>query len=111
MAHNIVQLDANMDIDGERAFEATFAPTAVDEILLEFDPKHSGPAVIHLSNDSGGRKEIHPTPQRGREGRMSAHFAHDAAAGTWSKLRVSMLRGVKAKLIKVKLIAKAPASA
>src|SRR5687767_7050284 len=108
MAHNIVQLDANVDIDGEHAFEKTFPATAVDEIMLEFGPKHTGPPLIVLSNDAGVKKEVHPTPLRGREGRFSAHFAHES--GTWSSVRVTMLRGMKGKLVKVKIFAKTPGS-
>jgi hypothetical protein len=93
MPRNIVELEANQDVDGERAYEGAFAPVTVDELMLEFDPKH------------GGRKEVHPAPLRGREGRFSAHFSHDGAA--WSKVRVSMLRGAKGRLLKVKLVAKA----
>jgi hypothetical protein len=105
MSRNIVELEANQDVDGERAFERTFSPVVVDELMLEFDPKHTGPPLVVLSNDAGAKKEIHPAPQRGREGRFSVHFAHEGVA--WSKVRVSMLRGAKAKLVKVKLIAKA----
>lgn len=106
MARNIVELEANQDIDGERAFEREFPAVAIDELMLEFEPKHTGPPLVVLSNDAGVRKEIHPAAQRGREGRFSVHFAHEA--GTWSKVRVSMLRGTKGKLLKVKLVAKSP---
>jgi hypothetical protein len=105
MPRNIVELEANQDVDGERAYEGAFAPVSVDELMLEFDPRHSGPPLVVLSNDAGGRKEVHPTPLRGREGRFSTHFSHDGTA--WSKVRVSMLRGAKGRLLKVKLVAKA----
>jgi hypothetical protein len=72
----------------------------VDELMLEFEPKHSGPPLVVLSGGAGA-KEIHPTPLRGREGRFAAHFK---PAETCTSLRVSMLRGVKGKLVKVKLI-------
>jgi hypothetical protein len=104
MSRNIVELEANQDVDGERAFERAFTPVAVDELMLEFDPKHSGPPLVVLSNDAGAKKEIHPSAQRGREGRFQAHLPHDGV--TWSKVRVSMLRGAKGKLLKVKLVAK-----
>jgi hypothetical protein len=108
MARNIVEIEANADVDGQRAFERSFAATSIDEVMLEFDPKHSGPPIVVLSNDAGAQKEIHPSPNRGREGRFSAHLPHDTS--TWSKVRVSMARGAKAKLLKVKLVAKTPGS-
>jgi hypothetical protein len=105
MAKNIVELEANQEIDGERAFEASFSPVGVDELMLEFDPKRSGPPVVVLSNDSGARKEVHPLAQRGRDGRFAAHFPHDGSV--FSKVRVTMARGAKARLVKVKLVARA----
>jgi hypothetical protein len=106
MSRNIVDLEANADIGGEVAFERTFPPVSVDELMLEFDPKKNGPPLVVLTNESGVTKEIHPSPQRGREGRFMAHFPHEA--GTWSKVRVSMLRGSKGRLVRVKIIAKTP---
>jgi hypothetical protein len=101
---NIHEIEANQQVDPTTAFESTFAPLAVDELLLEFDPKHSGPPLVTLSNDAGATKEVHPLPQRGREGRFSAHTE---GSGTWSKIRVALApRGHKAKLVRIKLIAK-----
>jgi hypothetical protein len=100
MSGNILELPANKAIDGADAFEATFAPHAVDELMLEFDPKHSGPPLVVLGL-AGGPKEIHPTPLRGREGRFAVHFR---PAETCTSVRVSMLRGTKGRLVKIKLI-------
>jgi hypothetical protein len=97
---NIVELQANQAIDGAAAFEATFPAHVVDELMLEFDPKHSGPPLVVLSGGAAP-KEVHPTPLRGRDGRFAVHFK---PGETCTSVRVSMLRGVKGKLIKVKLI-------
>ena len=97
---NIVEFEANKSIDGTEAFVANFASHVVDELMLEFEPKHSGPPLVVLTGGAG-TKEIHPTPLRGRDGRFAVHFRPPE---TCSSLRVSMLRGVKGKLVKVKLI-------
>jgi hypothetical protein len=107
MAGNIVELVANQNVDGQNAFTQSFAPTAVDELLLEFDPKHSGPPIVKLSGEGGAAKEIHPLPQRGREGRFSAHLGGDAK---WSSLSVTMARNTKGRLVKVRLIVKSHAA-
>jgi hypothetical protein len=105
---NIVELPANQEIDGTKAFEASFSPLAVHEVLLEFDPKHSGPPLCRFSNEQGGTQELHMLPQRGRDGRFSNHVAGGAK---WSKVSVTTLRNVKARLVKVKLIGKVEAPA
>jgi hypothetical protein len=108
MSRNIVELQANKDVSADSPFEATFPPVDVDEILLEFDPKHSGPPLIVLSNSGGATKEVHPMPQRGREGRFVARFPNETTQ--WSAIRVGMLRGKRGRLVKVKLVAKTAGS-
>lgn|GEM_PF-2299845 len=104
MSRNILEIEAHKEITPTVAFEATFSPLAIDEVMLEFDPKHSGPPVIVLGNGSGETKEIHMLPQRGREGRFANHTE---GSGTWSTIKVHLAsRGHKAKLVKVKFIAK-----
>jgi hypothetical protein len=101
---NIHTIEANHVVDPTTAFEAAFSPLAIDEVLLEFDSEHPGPPLIVLTNDAGTTKEIHPLPQRGREGRFAAHTE---GSGSWSKIRVLLgPRGKKAKLVRIKLIAK-----
>jgi hypothetical protein len=108
MSRNIVELQANQDVTGEKPFEANFPAVDVDEVMLEFDPKHTGPPLIVFSNAAGVRKEIHPMPLRGREGRFSARLPGETTA--WSNVKVSMLRGTRGRLVKVKLVAKTPGS-
>ena len=97
---NIVEIAANADVDGTKAFESTFAAFEVHEFMLEFDPKHPGPPICTLSNAGSHPKEIHPAPLRGREGRYSAQVG----GGSYSTIRVTTARNVKMKLIKVKLM-------
>src|SRR5262245_31832783 len=97
---NILELAVDRTIDGTSAFEANFPAHVVDELMLEFDPKHSGPPLVVLSGGAAP-KEVHPTPLRGRDGRFATHFNPGEKC---TSLKVSMLRGVKAKLVKVKLI-------
>ncbi len=99
---NIVELAANVEIDGTRAFEASFAPTGIHELLVEFEPKHAGPPIVKLSGDGGATEEVHPNPQRGREGRFSAQMKDHTKM--WSRLSVTTARNMKARLVKVKLI-------
>src|SRR5437016_5742606 len=100
---NIHEIDVNQDIDPTKAFEGTFPAQSVDELLLELDPKHSGPPVVTLSGDGGATKEFHPKPQFGREGRFAQQIG---GPEKWSGVRVTLARGKSAKLLKVKLIAK-----
>jgi hypothetical protein len=106
---NIVELAADLEIDGQTGFEATFPPMQVHELMLVMDPRHSGPPVVVLSDGAAGTKEVHPLPLRGREGRYSAQIGGGA---TYSKIRVTTARDVIAQLQKVKLISGAghPAS-
>ena len=106
MAGNIVELVANQEIDGQRAFSQTFSATAVDELMLEFDPKHTGPPIVHLTGSDGAKKEIHPMPLRGREGRFSAHLGGDTK---WSSISVTMALETKGKLVKVRLVVRSHA--
>lgn len=106
---NIVELAANTEIDGTRAFEATFAPTGVHELMLEFDPRHTGPPIVRLSGNDGAAEELHPIPLRGREGRYSGRLKDQGRS--WTKIAVTTARNMKARLIKVKLIGGAPAAA
>ena len=97
---NIVELAANVDVDGTKAFEASFPATDVHELMLEFDPKHSGPPICVLSDGAANSKEVHVPPIRGREGRYSSQVG----GGRYSSIRITTARNVKAKLIKVKLM-------
>jgi hypothetical protein len=73
VSRNIHEIEANKEITPTVAFEATFSPLAIDEVLLEFDPKHSGPPVVVLGNGSGETKEIHMLPQRGARSLREPH--------------------------------------
>ena len=106
MAGNIVELVANQDIDGQRGYTAQFPATAVQELMLEFDPKHRGPPICNLTGEGGATKNIHPLPLRGREGRFSAHVGDDTK---WSGITVTMARETKGKLLKIRLVVKSHA--
>jgi len=103
---NIIEIEANKDIDGTEVFEGTFAKTHIDELMLEFTPKHVGVPVATLKGDGGASKEIHMIPLRGREGRFAVKLAGPEA---WNGIRVHMVRETKGHLVKVKLIGKPPA--
>ena len=105
MGKNIHEIPANQEVDPAKGFEATFPAQQIDELLLEFDPKHSGPPVATLSGGNGTTpKELHPRPQFGREGRFAIQVG---GPETWTNIRVSLApRGHKAKLVAIKLIAK-----
>ena len=107
---NITELAANKEIDGQEGFEATFPPTEIHELMLEFDPRQSGPPIVALSDTTGAKQVIHMRPQLGREGR----FATQVGGGKlFTSLRVTTARDIIAKLVKVKMIsgAHAPTSA
>ena len=107
MAGNIVELQANhQEIDAQRPFSQNFPAVVVDELMLEMDPKHCGPPVCAMSGEDGAKKEIHPLPLRGREGRYSSHIGGDTK---WTGISITIARGMKAKLIKVRLVVKSHA--
>ncbi len=56
MSRNIHEIEANADVDPSKAFESAFPAQAIDELLLEFDPKHSGPPVVTFGGDGGAKK-------------------------------------------------------
>ena len=105
MAGNIVELAVNQDIDGQNGYTASFPATAMDQLMLEFDPKHTGPPVCALTGHEGAKMEIHPMPLRGREGRFSAHVGNDTK---WSGITVTMAAASKhkGKLLKIRLVVK-----
>ena len=103
---NMVELEANKNLHGTDVFEGTFASLHIDELLLEFDPKHSGAPVAMLSGPGGVTKEVHVAPQRGREGRFSTHVG---GTESWTGIRVYMVRETKGRLVRVKMIGKPPA--
>lgn len=106
MSKNIVELVANGDVTPETAWEGTFPAMHVDELMLEFDPKHLGPPVSVLHTDTGTTKEVHLLPLRGREGRYALQIG-----GTENYVKIAVRlapRGKKARLLKVKLLGKAP---
>ncbi len=96
----VVELVANKELQGDEAFEATFPPMTVGEVTVECDPKRSGPPVCVLG-DGTAKAEVHPAPVRGRDGRYSAHVKETNA---WTSVRVTIARGKKAHLVKVRLI-------
>jgi len=104
---NIHEIEANQDVDTTKAFEGAFPAQPVDELLLEFDPKHSGPPIVTLLGDGGASKTIHPRPQLGREGRFATQVG---GPERWNRVKVglahTMASGKPAKLVRVKLIAK-----
>lgn len=108
MSKNIVELVAGGDVTPESAWEGSFAPMHVDELMLEFDPKHLGPPVSVLHTATGTSKEVHLIPLRGREGRYSVHIG-----GTEEYVKIAVrlaARGKKARLLKVKLMGKPPSA-
>ncbi len=104
----VMELAANRELQGDEAFEATFPPTAVGEITVECDPKKSGPPICVLTDAAGAKSEVHPMPTRGREGRYSSHVKEPNA---WTAVRVTIARGKKAHLVKVRLIPRVDHSA
>ena len=102
---NIHEIEANADVDPSKAFESAFPAQAIDELLLEFDPKHSGPPVVTFGGDGGAKKEVHPLPQRGREGRFAMQMG---GPEKWTSIRVTLSHRAHkpARLVRVKLIAK-----
>ncbi len=100
---NILELEADVDIDGDRAFEHEFAPLVVHEIMLDFDPKRVGPPLCVLSGQNGATKELKPLPQHFRPGHYVQRVDGDEA---WTRLRITIAKGKSAHLKKVKLIAK-----
>jgi hypothetical protein len=104
---NITELAANnQEIDGQQGFEATFPPTEIHELMLEFAPHHSGPPIVTLTEEGGGTQTIHMRPSPGREGR----FATQVLGGKkFTAVRVTTARDIVAKLAKVKMISGAHA--
>lgn len=100
-ARNTVELAANQDVDGTAAFEGSFEPAEVHELMVEMDPKHCGPPICVLSDGGANSKEVHPLPLRGREGRYSAMVGGGVK---YAKIRVTTARNIRARLVKVKLI-------
>lgn len=103
---NITELAANQEIDSQKGFEATFPATEIHELMLEFDPHHSGPPIVMLSEATGEKTTIHMRPSLGREGR----FATQVVGGKmFTAVRVTTARDIVAKLVKVKMISGAHA--
>jgi hypothetical protein len=98
---NIVELDANAEIDGQQGFEASFAPTEVHEVMIVMHRRHLGPPIVVLSDGDGATQEVHPLPLSGREGRYATRLEGGRMG---SKVRVTTARDIVAKLEKVKLI-------
>jgi hypothetical protein len=71
--------------------------------MVEMDPKRCGPPVVVLSDGAAQTKEVHPLPLRGREGRYSTQLG--SAGASYSRVKVTTARNVRAHLVKVKLIA------
>src|SRR5262245_57041708 len=103
---NITELAANPEIDGQQGFEATFPPTEIHELMLEFDPRHPGPPVAVLTEASGEKTSIHLRPSLGREGRFATQIL---GAKKFVSLRITTARDIVAKLVKVKFISGAHA--
>jgi hypothetical protein len=97
----IQEIEAAASIDPTVSFDTTFAARTIDELLLDFDPKHSGPPICTLTDDAGGSKEIHMPPSWGREGHFAAKLG---GPERWVKISVRIARGKAAKLKKIKLI-------
>lgn len=97
----IQEIEAVATVDTTATFDTTFAARTIDELLLDFDPKHSGPPICVLTDDAGGTKEIHMPPSWGREGHFAAKLGGPVK---WVKVSVRMARGKPAKLKKIKLI-------
>jgi hypothetical protein len=98
---NITELAANQEIDGQKGFEAGFAPTEIHEVLLEFHPRHSGPPIVTLTQDTGEKQVFHMRPSLGREGRYATQVL---GAKKFTAVRVTTARDVVAKLVKIKFI-------
>jgi hypothetical protein len=97
----IQEIEAVATIDTTVTFDTTFAARTIDELLLDFDPKHSGPPICVLTGDAGATKEIHMPPSWGREGHFAAKLG---GPEKWVKVSVRMAKGKAAKLKKIKLI-------
>jgi hypothetical protein len=108
MGRNITEIDAKQEIDGQKAFEATFAATPVHEVMLEMEPRRRGPPVCILRSEDGQSLEVHPNPMRGREGRYAAQVQSPAR---FTSIRITTAHDVVARLVKVKLIGSAHAPA
>jgi hypothetical protein len=105
---NIVEIEAKKEIDGTQAFEASFAPTPVHELMLEMEVKRRGPPICVLTTEDGGKVEVHPNPLRGREGRYAAQVK---SASRVTGIRVTTAHDIVARLVKVKLIGSSHAPA
>ena len=103
---NITELTANQEIDGQKGFEATFPPAEIHELMLQFDPHHSGPPIVTLTEPSGEKTTIHMRPSPGREGRFATQIL---GAKKFTSLVVTTARDIIAKLEKVKIISGAHA--
>jgi hypothetical protein len=101
MSRNIVEIEAKQEIDGQKAFEATFAPTPVHEVMLEMEVRRRGPPICRLRTESGETVEVHPNPLRGREGRYAATISNPSK---FTSIRVTTAQDIVARLVKVKLI-------
>lgn len=101
----IHEIAAHATIDASKSFSATFEARIIDELLVVFDARHSGPPVCVLGNDAGESKEVHMQPAFGREGHFSVKLG---GPGRWSKISVHLARGKAAKLLQVKLIGVPP---
>lgn len=97
----IHEIEAVATVDPTASFDASFAPQVIHELILVFDPKHSGPPICVLSGGNGTSKEIHMPPSWGREGAFAAKLD---GPELWSKVNVRLARGKAAKLKKIKLI-------
>lgn len=97
----IQEIEAVATIDPTVTFDTSFPARTIDELLLDFDPKHSGPPICVLTDDAGGTKEIHMPPSWGREGHFAAKLGGTVR---WVKISVRIARGKAAKLKKIKLI-------
>ena len=59
---NIVEIEANKDINGTDVFEGTFPKTHIDELMLEFDAQARRGPRRDAQGDGGASKEIHMIP-------------------------------------------------
>jgi len=101
----LTNIDANVSIDHDSAFDADIPPLHVHEVLFAFDPKRSVTPICVLTNGNGATAEVHGHSQGSRPGRFKAHVDGD---DVWTHIHVTSAREKTGQLIQVKLVGRPP---